>query len=96
MVVVVVVVEVCGEATCQEPIGAPLAHQRPQDPASLAAAKGFRAERQPDFETTLDGNQVSLEDQMLRMADSRMNYDAAIAFYQKSMTMIRSASRGPR
>ncbi|MCA3712442.1 MAG: flagellar basal body rod protein FlgB [Phenylobacterium sp.] len=72
------------------------AHQRPQDPASLAAAKGFRAERQPDFETTLDGNQVTLEDQMLRMADSRMNYDAAIAFYQKSMTMIRSASRGLR
>jgi flagellar basal-body rod protein FlgB len=32
---------------------------------------------------------------MLRMADSRMNYEAAISFYQKSMTMIRTASRGP-
>lgn len=71
------------------------AHQRPMDPETLAAAKGFRAERRPDFETTLDGNQVSLEDEMLRMADSRMNYEAAIGFYQKSMSMIRAAARGP-
>lgn len=71
------------------------AHQRPQDAESIAAARGFRVERRPGFETTLDGNQVSLEDEMLRMADSRMNYEAAIGFYQKSMTMIRTASRAP-
>ena len=71
------------------------AHQRPQDPESIAAARGLRPERPQSFETTLDGNQVSLEEEMLRMADSRMNYEAAIGFYQKSMTMIRTASRGP-
>jgi flagellar basal body rod protein FlgB len=28
---------------------------------------------------------VTLEDQMLKMTDARMNYDAAVSFYQKSM-----------
>jgi flagellar basal-body rod protein FlgB len=32
---------------------------------------------------------------MMRMADSRMNYEAAIGSYQKSMTMIRTAARAP-
>ena len=41
------------------------------------------------------GNAVSLEDQMLKMTDARMNYDAAISFYQKSMTMLRMAARKP-
>ena len=50
----------------------------------------------PDAVTTLDGNQVSLEDQMMRMADSRMNYEAAIGFYQKSVSLIRMAARGPK
>ncbi|MCA6310313.1 MAG: flagellar basal body rod protein FlgB [Phenylobacterium sp.] len=71
------------------------AHQAVQDSEAITAARGFRAERKADFETTLDGNQISLEDQMLRMADSRVNYEAAIGFYQKSMTMIRAATRAP-
>jgi flagellar basal-body rod protein FlgB len=71
------------------------AHQRPSGPEDVAAARGYRAERSPDAVTTLDGNQVSLEDQMLRMADSRLNYDAAIGFYQKSVSMLRMAARAP-
>ena len=49
----------------------------------------------PDSETTLDGNSVVVEEQMLKMAESRMAYDAAIGFYQKSMQMIRMAARKP-
>ena len=49
----------------------------------------------PDSETTLDGNSVVVEEQMLKMAESRMAYDAAIGFYQKSMSMIRMAARKP-
>jgi flagellar basal-body rod protein FlgB len=71
------------------------AHQRPTGAEAEAAARGYRVERNADAVTTLDGNQVSLEDQMMRMADSRMNYEAAISFYQKSMTMIRTAARAP-
>jgi flagellar basal-body rod protein FlgB len=49
----------------------------------------------PDSETTLDGNSVVVEEQMLKMAESRMAYDAAIGFYQKSMNMIRMAAKKP-
>lgn len=65
---------------------------------AMADAPGqpqFAARRAPDSETTLDGNAVVLEEQMLKMAESRMNYDAAISLYQKSLNMLRLASRAP-
>ena len=45
----------------------------------------------------MDGNSVVVEEQMLKMAESRMAYDAAIGFYQKSMSMIlrMAAKRAP-
>jgi len=49
----------------------------------------------PDSETRVDGNQVVLEEEMIKMNDSRMNYDAAIGFYEKSMSMIQTALRAP-
>lgn len=55
----------------------------------------FTSESAPDSETTLDGNSVVVEEQMLKMAESRMAYDAAIGFYQKSMQMLRMAARPP-
>ena len=55
----------------------------------------FDATKAPDSETTLDGNSVVVEEQMLKMAESRMAYDAAIGFYQKSMSMIRLAAKRP-
>ena len=55
----------------------------------------FQSNETPDSETTLDGNSVVVEEQMLKMAESRMAYDAAIGFYQKSLQMIRMAARPP-
>lgn len=55
----------------------------------------FKAKKTPDSETTLDGNQVVLEEEMLKMSDARMNYDAAIGFYQKSLNLLRMAARAP-
>ncbi len=55
----------------------------------------FEAHKAPDSETTLDGNSVVVEEQMLKMAESRMAYDAAIGLYQKSMQMLRMAARAP-
>ena len=55
----------------------------------------FTSEKTPDSETTLDGNSVVVEEQMLKMAESRMAYDAAISLYQKSMTMLRMAAKKP-
>ena len=60
-----------------------------------ATTSPFIIERTPDSETTPDGNSVVVEEQMLRMAESRMEYDAAIGFYQKSMQMLRMAARPP-
>ena len=62
-------------------------------PAGQAAR--FDTVKAPDSETTLDGNAVVVEEQMLKMAESRMAYDAAIGFYQKSMQMLRAAARAP-
>ena len=56
---------------------------------------GVNAVRTPDSETTLDGNSVVVEEQMLKMAESRMAYDTAISFYTKSMQMIRLAAKRP-
>lgn len=61
--------------------------------SSSAAPARFQAQASPDSETTLDGNAVVIEEQMLKMAESRMAYDAAIGFYQKSLSMLRLASR---
>ena len=55
----------------------------------------FKAVKAPDSETTLNGNAVVLEEEMIKMSDARMNYDAAISFYQKSLSLIRMASRPP-
>jgi len=55
----------------------------------------YKAVKSKDSETTLDGNSVVLEEEMLKMAEARMNYDAAISFYQKSLGMLRLASRQP-
>jgi len=55
----------------------------------------WRSPQGPDSETTLDGNSVTLEDQMLKMTDARMNYDAAVGFYQKSMQMLKTSMRRP-
>lgn len=54
-----------------------------------------KAVKAGDTETTLDGNAVVLEDQMMKLTETRMEYDAAISFYQKSMSMLRMAARRP-
>ncbi len=55
----------------------------------------FRERKAEVVESTLDGNGVSLEEEMLKMTDARMSYDAAIGFYQKSLGLLRMASRPP-
>ena len=49
----------------------------------------------PDSETTLDGNRVVLEDQMMKMTEARMDYDAAVSLYQQSLGLLRMAIRRP-
>jgi flagellar basal-body rod protein FlgB len=63
--------------------------------ATTAAAAKWRPEIGADSETKMDGNKVVLEEQMMKMTDARMNYDAAINFYEKSVSMLQLAIRMP-
>jgi len=56
---------------------------------------GVRIAKTPDSERTLDSNGVVLEDEMVKLTDARMDYDAAIGFYQSSLTLLRTAIRKP-
>jgi flagellar basal-body rod protein FlgB len=66
-------------------------HMQPKGspPPALRPRKG------PTSETTLNGNTVVLEEEMIKMSDARMSYDAAISYYQKSMNLLRMAARPP-
>lgn len=59
------------------------------------AAGAFKSKVAKDSETTLDGNSVVLEEEMMKMSDARMSYEAAIGFYQKSLNLLRMAARAP-
>lgn len=48
-----------------------------------------------DSEVQLDGNKVVLEEQMMKMTEARLDYDAAIGFYEKSAGMLRMAAKKP-
>ena len=56
------------------------------DPGTFRADKVRRA-----YETSPDGNGVVLEDQMMKMNDTKGSYDTALALYQKQLKMIRFA-----
>ncbi|HTI66166.1 MAG TPA: flagellar basal body rod protein FlgB [Caulobacteraceae bacterium] len=59
------------------------------------AQTAWKVQEQPDSEARLDGNQVVLEDQMIKMNEARMDYEAAVGLYQKSLSMLRMAVRKP-
>ncbi len=58
-------------------------------------SSGAKAVITPDSETTMDGNSVVLEEQMLKMSESRMQFEAAVGFYEKAQNMMRMAIKAP-
>ncbi|MGD2133741.1 MAG: flagellar basal body rod protein [Maricaulaceae bacterium] len=58
-------------------------------------AEIWRVAAAPDSETTLDGNAVVLEEQMAKVAETRMRYEAALGLYQKTLGLIRIAGKAP-
>ncbi|CAN7593362.1 flagellar basal body rod protein FlgB [Phenylobacterium sp. LjRoot225] len=76
-------------AAVTQPGHIPLQH------GSAGGSAAFQQITAPDSETRLNGNGVVLEEQMMKMSESRMNYDAAISFYQKSLGILRMATRAP-
>jgi flagellar basal-body rod protein FlgB len=64
------------------------------DPGHFAGA-GARPGEDPRharrFEVTPSGNAVSLEDEMLKVAQNQSDYQMAASLYQKSLQMLRTA-----
>jgi flagellar basal-body rod protein FlgB len=51
----------------------------------------FKATASPDSDTTLDGNAVVLEDQMLKVSRTRGDYETMVAIYQRAMSLLQTA-----
>jgi flagellar basal-body rod protein FlgB len=49
----------------------------------------------PDSETRMDGNSVVLEEEMMKMAESRGDYNTAVTLYEQAQGMIRTALTKP-
>jgi flagellar basal-body rod protein FlgB len=58
-------------------------------------ASGGKPVNSPDSETTLDGNSVVLEEEMMKMTQARSDYDTAVTFYQQSMMLLQTAAKRP-
>jgi flagellar basal-body rod protein FlgB len=63
--------------------------------AGSGLSSAWKAQATPDSETRLDGNQVVLEEEMMKMTQARLNYETALGFYQKSLAMIQLAIHAP-
>jgi flagellar basal-body rod protein FlgB len=66
-------------------------HMAPQGGARL----GINSKESPDSETTLDGNAVVVEEQMMKIAETRMDFETMVGLYQKSLGLLRLATRSP-
>jgi flagellar basal-body rod protein FlgB len=69
-------------------------HMQPKS-AGKGLAATFKVAKNPDSEETLDGNGVVLEDEMVKLTDARMDYDAAVGLYQQSLAMLKTAIKKP-
>jgi flagellar basal-body rod protein FlgB len=95
--------KVRGAASTSSPVAAApagtMAVTQPGHMQAPGAGKGLAAGVKPvktqDSETVLNGNGVVLEDEMMKLTQSRMDYDAAVSFYQKSLDMLKLATRRP-
>ncbi len=52
---------------------------------------GFAPRTMNSFEITPEGNGVTLEDEMMKVASNQMDYQAATTLYTKSMRVLRTA-----
>ncbi len=80
-------------AAAVEPVRTSAAHMElPEAPSSAAASDSVKS---PDSEVRLDGNHVVLEEQMVKLTEERMNYDAVVGFYQQSLGLLKTAIQRP-
>lgn len=64
--------------------------------SSGTPAGDFRTRDMPDAESTPNGNSVVLEDQMMKVSSTQMDYATVTQLYRKALSMIRIAAGGQR
>jgi len=74
-------------------LGGGVAMQRttPMHLASFDQTGGYDERKGRGFETTPSGNSVSLEDEMMKIADNQGQYQLATTLYAKSLSYLRTA-----
>ena len=65
------------------------------DLPGAASADAYKPVDAPDNETKLDGNRVVLEEQMIKMNQTRVDFDTASSIYQKAMSFLTLAAKEP-
>ncbi len=64
------------------------------DPHHIACTRtngDYEERRTPDVEASPDGNSVSLEEEMMKVADTQAQFQAATNLYAKTMMMMKTA-----
>jgi flagellar basal-body rod protein FlgB len=59
------------------------------------ADKAFNNTTGADSEVRIDGNQVVLEEQMMKLTQARIDYEAAVDFYQQTNSLLTAAAKSP-
>jgi flagellar basal-body rod protein FlgB len=59
------------------------------------ADKAFNNSTGADSEVRIDGNQVVLEEQMMKLTQARIDYEAAVDFYQQTNSLLTAAAKSP-
>ena len=84
------------QARAAEPGGVAIARtQAGHMPAVKVTTAGPRVVTKDGSETTLDGNAVVLEDEIMKAAQTRQQFETSIALYQKGLALLRLAARSP-
>lgn len=81
------------------PVLAPVATQAAHMGSPVAGGNGMRPGKatggeivkKPDFETSPSGNSVVLEEQMIKVAETQMDYQTVTGLYSKSLGLIKIA-----
>lgn len=60
-------------------------------PLGSGAEDPARPVRQASFEVTPEGNGVTIEDEMMKVAANQMDYQAVTTLYSKSLGLLRTA-----
>jgi flagellar basal-body rod protein FlgB len=74
------------------PAGVTLAQSNPMHFAAVGGGDGrFQVERDSKNDVRPAGNAVSLEDEMMKVAQNQMDYQAASMLYSRSLNLLKTA-----